>query len=627
MFCKKCGSEIEEGGQFCPNCGTPVEAPEQPVPDGAGSISMEKVGDAASQAVETVAQKAQEFGEKGKDAWKKANGEDGILKKVFSGKNLIWMAACAAVLVVAAVCVANASRLNNFLHKTFSSPEKYYQFVEKKTLGDTADLIGGYYGDIVSGMQFYDTSYSGEFTLEPGEDITKLAKLADGLMGLDEIGIDLSELKSLKIGADISIKDNVMGYGLTAALNKVNILSPNIVMDLGQGEMYLQIPELTKTYMGFDMEEYMDDDYDELADLQAANRDALQGLPRQGEVEKLIKRYFTLVLENIDDVSIGRKKELKVGGLSQKCTELKVTIDGDAMEQILEAVLEEAMGDKTLEKIIVGMAEARGEDGDDAYDDFIESLEYRLDHLDYYVDEDNEIKMTLYVDRKGNIIGRVIEQEDYWGDSSFSVLTARKGSKIAYEISYVEYGDDVFEISGQGRKSGDLLTGEFELEIYGQSALGIKVTKLDMKQLVRGYVNGKAEITLSSELSRELSNEIDVSGASSIIKKSSLVIDCKSSAKSIDCNMVINYDGKKFLGMTLNLKSGSGSKTSVPKSNAVIMIEDADDFMDYYDEIDWNKFLDTLEKTGVLADLADKLEDAIDDLRDIRDLMYYYYRF
>lgn len=25
MFCKKCGTKIEEGGKFCPNCGEPVQ--------------------------------------------------------------------------------------------------------------------------------------------------------------------------------------------------------------------------------------------------------------------------------------------------------------------------------------------------------------------------------------------------------------------------------------------------------------------------------------------------------------------------------------------------------------------------------------------------------------------------
>ena len=32
MFCKNCGTKIEEGLKFCPNCGTPVAAPAQQTP-------------------------------------------------------------------------------------------------------------------------------------------------------------------------------------------------------------------------------------------------------------------------------------------------------------------------------------------------------------------------------------------------------------------------------------------------------------------------------------------------------------------------------------------------------------------------------------------------------------------
>lgn len=617
MFCKNCGSKIEDGGKFCPKCGIPVEtATVRPAREKSGKRNMKKAAETVSKAAETVAKKAQEIGEMGKDAWKKANGEEGVLKKILNRKNLKWEIPCVVILVVVISCIANASRLNNFFHKTFSSPEKYFQFVGKKSLKETSDLVGGYYSDILSWLEFYDTSYSGEFTLESGEEIQRLIKLEDALMDLDEAGIDLSALKSLKVGADVSIKDSVIGRGVTIAINEVDILSTNMIMDMNQGDMYLQIPELTKTYMG--IEDYMGVDADKLlAAQQESYKELIQSLPKRANVEKLFSRYLMIALENIDDVSIGEKKELKVGEITQKCAELKAVIDGNTVRQVIEAILEEAMDDKNLEKIIVDMAEARGEDGDEVYDEFIEELEDMLDDVEYLADDDMEMKVTLYVDGKAGIIGMVMEQED---DGKFSVLTAKKGSNIAYEISSAEYGRDILEISGQGKKSGDLLTGDFEMKVYGQSALKLKVMDLDMEQLKRGYVNGKAEIKLSSELSRELSNEIDVSAASSIIKKSSLVINCKSSVKSIDCKADINYDGEKFLSATLTLKSGDGSKASIPKGNSVIMIEDGDDFMAYYDGIDWNKFLDGLEKTGVLSKMAEKLDDIIDDLDDLDDL-------
>lgn len=620
MFCKNCGNEVKDTEKFCAVCGTPIEAApvqsasKEPASDGSVKANVEKVTEAASQAAGSVAKKAQELGEKGKDTWKKASGEGGALTKLLSGKNKIWLLICVAVLVVAIPCIANAARLNNLLHKTFSSPAKYFQFVGKKELDEAADLAGGYYSDIVSRLALYDTSYRAEFAIEPGEEMQQLIKLADMFIDLDDIGIDLSELKSLKVGADVSVKDSVMGYGLTTAVNKVNLLSANVVMDMEQGEMYLQIPELTKTYMGVELGDYIGDT-DELLESQALNRELVKALPKQAEVEKLVRRYLTIALEHVEDVSIGRKKELKVEGIAQKCTELKVTIDGETMQKVLEAVLEEAQGDRNLEKIIVAVADAGGLDGDEIYDHFMEEIEYRLDHIDGLADDDRELKLTVYVDGKGNIIGIAGEWEDSWyGKCSVSALTARKGSNIAYEITNNQYGTKSLVLSGKGKKSGNLLTGDFEVKVYGESALDLKVSGLDMEKLKSGYLNGRIEIALSSSLSKELTDGIGIPALSSLIKKSSFLLDCKSSSNVVDCKATLKYDEGDILGVSLALKSGNGSKTSVPNSSSVIMIEDQDDIEDYYDEIDWNKFLNGLEKTGVLAEAAEKLEDVIDEL-------------
>ena len=55
MFCKNCGSELQEGMKFCNNCGTPVETPE-PVEE-EGTVSM--FGAAAPQAEPAFAEPEQ----------------------------------------------------------------------------------------------------------------------------------------------------------------------------------------------------------------------------------------------------------------------------------------------------------------------------------------------------------------------------------------------------------------------------------------------------------------------------------------------------------------------------------------------------------------------------------------
>lgn len=600
MFCSKCGNEVSETEKFCSKCGSPVAS----------------AAEAASKTVSAAADETNKAAETGKEILQKTGSEGGTPSKPFSGKNRIWLIVCAAILVLAVPCIVNAARLNNFFHKTFSSPEKYFQFAADKKLDEATDLIGGFYDTVISNMKLYDTSYSGELTLNTGEEMQRLIKFVQIFADSGDAGIDLSELNSLKVGVNMSIKDTVESFGLTTAVNKVNLLSANAVMDMDRGEIYLQIPELTKTYIGVNLGDYIGDT-DELLEAQELNKEFVKALPRQAEVEKLVNRYLTIALKNIDKVSIGRKKELKVGKIAQKCTELKVTINSKVIQKVAEAVLEEAQDDKKLEKIIIEVSDAAGRDGDETYERFIDRIEYMLENIENIEDPDDDmqVKMSVYVDSKGNIIGLDIEWKDYWDrNNSLSALTARKGSNIAYEISTVKYGEKGIEISGKGKMSKDALTGDFEVKANGESALDLQVRGLDMEKLKKGYINGKIEIALSS---KQVDKLYMPSAVSSFVKNSSILLDCKSSSKSVNCTMTLKYDGEKMLDALLALKSGNGSKAAIPGGKSVIMVEDEDDVVDYLDEIDWDKFLTALEKTGVLSELAEKLEDVLDDLDNL----------
>ncbi len=587
MYCTNCGKELKETDKFCSSCGALVEKiPEQPM---TGQPVAEQ----------PMTENPMQMGS--------------FVPKKKKGKNKIWLIVCVVVLVIAVSGIANAAKVNNFFHKTFSSPVRYYQYVEKKELDEIVDLIGEYYGRMVSNMSS-DIHNSGEIVIEPGDDMKRLIKYANMFLDLDELGFDPSELESLKIGIDMSVKDNMVSYGLKTAINKVDLISANMLMDADQGELYLQIPELTKVYLGADLEDYIGS-ADELSEIMDNNKASAEAMPGQEEVEKLLHHYLTIALENIDNVSLGRKKELNVEGISQKCTELNITLDNRTMQKVLEAVLEEAQKDEVLEKMIMEISEAMDQDGDEIYEEFIENID-DMDVSDL-VDEDTELNLSVYVNNKGDIIGIVLEQENSRGEkSALNMLSAQKGGNIAYEIFVIQDDEETIRLHGKGKKSGGFLTGDFELEVMEESAADLKVSKLDIEKLKQGYLNGKVDISLSSKWVKELSNELGISEIASLVKNASLSIDCKSSANSMDCKITLNYDEMPFLNMSLVMKSDKSSKISVPKENSVIMVESSDDIKEYYNEIEWDEFFARLEKTEVLSDLGEVLEDVLNDLED-----------
>lgn len=589
MFCGKCGSEIKEGGKFCGVCGTPVQeelVQEAPVQMGTGA----PVFDAS--------------------AFNTPVNEPKKGKK--TGLFVALAVAAAALAAVVSVCVVNAASINNFLKKTFSSPEKYFQFVMEKKVSENSKHIGVLYNDMVSRLNYYDKSYSGELSIELGEDaksMMNLVQMAIEMSDKDLGGIDVSKFESLKVGTDMAIKDSIFSLGIMTDVNQVSLISPNIVADMEQGKAYLQIPELSNTYLGMDMDDYAIGyyDLDEFAQMQDQSREMIKALPKQADVEKMAERYLNIVIKNIDKVSIGDQKSLKVEGITQKCTELEITIDGRTMKNIMEAVIEEALEDKKLEKMITEMAAVTDQDGEDSYEDFVESLKDMKTTLKDMAKADGEIEVRVYVDSKGNIIGVVVEIEEE--DSNCSMLSATKGKNTAYEISLVNRGEDVFEISGKGKESKGLLTGEFSVEAAGKPVADLEVSQLDVNMLKSGYLNGTVEIIPSSELIDALADELDVP-VSSYLKGFTVLLDSKSSSKEFDWKVTLNDNGEKLVSVALAMKVGNGSKASLPDSDSVMMIEDTYDLMDYVKEADLDKLADSLDKSGVFSEWAEYVKSA-----------------
>lgn len=618
MFCEKCGNQLKENEKFCPKCGTPVKVPVNNISNNGASNNESTLKPDLKKATDTVQKATSDAAEKAKNALGKLGGEGSPLNKFLNSKYKLPAIIGAVVLLFLIILIANAARINNLIRKTFSSPESYYQYVEKKAMGESYSLGGELYDSLIlESLNVYDKSVSSEISVELGKDGEELLELA-GLAG-----VDLSWLKSVQGEMNFSIKDNMLRMGIGASVNKDDIVSGNIIMDVENGEMFLQIPELTKTYMGIYMEDSLSSyDYRQFQEFQAQqemSRDLVKALPSESQVEKLLKKYTTLALKSVDDVSMG-SKTLKVDGIQQKYTELKVTFDSDTMQNMMESILEEMADDREIEKLIVNVVDAAGEDGEEAYADFQDSIDDMLDDMEYYMGDSAKIVMKVYVDGKGEIKGRTIEWQDYRDNKqSISILTPQKGNNVGFELSINADGEKL-ELSGSGKKSGNKVTGEYELKYDGISILDITTKKLNVADLKTGRLNGQIGIKISSKIGNLLN--LGYSGYSSygnyasMLTDLELIIDASSSKNSSKCKIKILYDDQDIATISASAKIGSASKISAPGSKDVIMVEDSDDALDWLEEIDWGKVLSRLEKTDLPSDILDVIEDLADALED-----------
>lgn len=651
MFCEKCGTQLQDSDKFCPMCGTPVpsgtttsgnnmsdaqngqtqansggtsglSSSDSPAAGKgiAGFEQSKKLAEAglesAKKLTEAGIEGAKKLTEKGMEIAKSADKGDDSKKKMIIP---VAIAAAAAV-VVLLVVVANFSRLNNFVHRTFSSPEKYYQFVEKKNVDELSSVISDIYNlYFLNQKDAFDSTYSAGLSLQlgkSGQDLLELAGVA---------GVDLSWFESASFNGGFTVKGDRVGVNLSTAMNKNDILSLVMAMDIEEGELFLQIPEMTDTYIGFDAKEFMtsseiNEMLDEWEEAKEKFNDTFDALPSKGKLEKLLKKYTRIALGCVDDVD-KKSRNLKVEGVEQSCTLLKITLDADTLEDVLKAILDEAEGDKDLEDLFIDIGDALGENGGHMYDDLIDSLQDIQKNIRYL--SGSKLVMSVYVDGKGNVVGREIEIDG----TTVALLMPQKGSKFGYEFSVKDRRNNI-ALTGSGKRSGDKIDGEFRLRYAGTSILDITTDNLDLKTLKRGQLNGKLEVGVGSGIGTVLGS---VSGLS-ILQDMKIGITAKTSADSYSYSISLVHDGDDLGTVAVSAERKRASNIKIPSGKNVVFVEEERDLEDWVETVNWDKVVNRLEKAGLprsvtraVDDFGDAIED--DGLDDVLDQLSYLLRY
>lgn len=680
MFCSQCGNELLDTDKFCTKCGTPVPGMVQPaaapetsggeaawqevideaVPvevakgavlaqaegaqESAPAVSAEEVKttDTAAGAVpasaptqmgqETVP--AQAMGtnvsapvpqEPMNTPAAAAGGSVSYLpigaqipeepkkkEKDKKGKGTL-IAVLSVVVVLLLIIIVTSAKITNFFRRTFSSPENYYRYVEGKSAEEMSAVIGDIYTLYLNNLNaYYNQNTSATVSIELG------------WQGQDLLGMvtDADWLDKLEFGVDTSVKDGVIGADFVMSLNEDDIVSFVMLMDVMKENLYLQFPEFTETYLGIEMKDYMNvETRESLEDLkwQMEIAEKIQDvMPKQAEVEKILNRYFELILGCIDDVDKSSTR-LEAGDVEVRCTALEVVIDSSTLREIADTLLEELQDDSELEEIIIEIAEAGGLDGEDVYREFLNTAEEFLDELRGLLGSRDKIVMTVYVDGKGDIIGRTVKTSGM----TIDMLMPQKGKNFGYELS-VSVSGVKLALTGEGRRSGSKIDGEFKLRLMGMSLLNIDVDDLDLEKLKRNQSNGKVEISLTSAVV----NLLGVSNAvGEAIGDMRLVFDAQTKDKSSKSSIQWLYGDEKVVSITVSTEWTNGKTEKIPSDRDTIFMDDTGDLAKWIQGIDWDKVISNMEKTdlpseviGGLEDIRDFIEESGEYLEDVLDL-------
>lgn len=509
----------------------------------------------------------------------------------------LWIVAAAAVVLI--LVIANAPKIGNAAVKLFSSPAGYLQHLLKNASDDAAEQFAKGYDMAMESMSSADDMGSeAEFGITLGEDVREL--LGDAT----NMDFDWMEKLSFLVNTD-STKD-AYKFDMGFALNDNRLISLVLMANMTEKMAYMQVPELNETYLGMDLEEFLEEngmDMDDINEVTEMYEKIYEAMPKAAKVEKVLKRYSDLAISCIEDVEQD-KEEVTVGEFTNKLTVLEATIDEKTLQNMLEVIVKELKEDKDIKEIMYSVVELDEDaDADEVYDEFLDALDDAEDEIDELDEEDIEIVLKLYVDNEGNIMGCVVEVDE--ANVEASSLMTRKGSKYAYEFEVKVNGVKAV-LEGEGKLTSSKLDGEFKVKAAGLKILEFTLEDIRVKELEDGYFNGIVRVSLGSAAVSALEEEL----YDFPFELDELVLELKEESSKNKSDATISlYEDDKLLGaFSVSSKTGKADKIKSPKDKEVTMVEDEDDLMDWVQDIDVDAFLESLEGK-VDDDLLDMLED------------------
>jgi len=555
-FCANCGAQIETGCTFCAACGTPV---------GEGTAPVAKKSVFAA------------------------------VKKVITKKLII-------IVVAAAVGIGAISWAYpygaNFFMKTFATPGQYFGFVVGNNIDDTASVVGEAW-DIYRDMFVDGITVKETVKYETGEGLgTMLEDISGG--EFDASVIDW--VQDATIEGKAQAKGGQLKADVDLKINGTKLGNFSFACDFEAGEFYFGAPDYNKQYL-------------QISGGGTASSEALPAvlaaLPDGDQIEKIVKRYAKVVTKNVKNVNRS-SSTITANGVSQKVTKLEVTIDGDTVKDVGIAVLEELRDDKDIKKIVEDVADAVDEDApemEDGIDDAIDALE----DADF---GDEEIYFDLYVNAKGEVVGFEME----FDSSEFkgiSVLMAESGGKFGVEagISLYSYGvgDMEFGYEGGGSQTLGKRTGTITYVIKKGSAtidlINVDLKGVDVSKAKNGIFDGKMTISFAEGIT-DLFGESGMDVPEEIFNISIVVDANSSSMKDYKGEAAIMYGNEVCFKVTDKVKVSGSGKVKMPTD--YLDATDQDDFEEWLDGFNKDKFIEKLEKIGLPDEAMDAVEEGLD---------------
>lgn len=459
-------------------------------------------------------------------------------------------------------------------------------------------------------------------------------KLEDGgktLLSAASGGMDFSWLNTLTMDMTAAVTEGKEIVNGAILLNDSPLCNMNMYMDLNELVEYLQIPELSETWMKMPLLDSLEISEEELAqtfeseeEMQAYMEymeaykasmknnfkvlsDLTSFLPDTATVSALLDRYGNII---IDSTAEGTSSEetISVEGISEDCTVYESQITEAGVLSMMKNILTTAKEDQELKGLLDKWSETSGEDLNAQLQTNADAL---LADLTGEGSDAAVVTSKAWVNADGKIIGREISAEDETG--SIPVFTWKNPSSDEKSALFIEFGtgEETMTFTGTGQSSEGLLNGEYVFAVNSVKMLGIKAENLETHPKVPGYYNGKIGVSVLDAGTEEAPNPLAAFGLD-------INVASDAEAKTNQVDFTVTNSGAALV--TLSVNGGyADASVSAPEQavlDASLDITEEGAETSYIQGMDWTAILDNASAAGAPAELVGAFDQMIQQAVD-----------
>ena len=514
-------------------------------------------------------------------------------------KRILKLSACALLIISMMIGVISCSP---------APSEDNFKDAQKESVNNFVSLL-----DTVTSnpINFKDMSTKLSLSVELSDELVSMLS--------SSAQVDMSFINGLEIALSQSTKNDLTSIGLNLKNQGSNIISATGIADINAKTVYLTVPELSSQSLKLDLSEMMGNVGMDMGTaiggttaVSTATNTLLTSLPDAELIQKIVNKYFGLIIDSLDDVEYDKKGELSIGDIDEKCIVYTATMSRKDIYDLTISILEAAKADTDLKDFAISLADfyiSQGVEGtvDEAYGEITTAIDEAIAEVKYAKENEEEpnakaLVWKSYMTKDNEVLAtsiKFIGEEDenvsvFWGK-------LEKKNDVAVEAWAKVGGEKVFEISGELEKDGKLISGTYDISAQGSKLLFVDIKKLDTEKLDAGLLDGAIIISPAKGIADLLP---DMGGIS--LSSISLRFDVKQTSSSADLKISLLNNNAPYIAVNLKASMGAGVETCTP-SNATADLEA------WVENLDLVGFSRKLTQSGIPADIINVIASAIED--------------